>query len=115
MEHHGSRGLWLLQAVSGISLVLLVGLHWLAQHYLASGGLRSYAEVAAYLRQPLFLGLETAFLVVVTGHALTGMRSMAVDLGLHPKLQRSLDTSLCTAGLLTVLYGLQLTWQIIHQ
>jgi succinate dehydrogenase hydrophobic anchor subunit len=63
---------------------------------------------------PLALGLELAFLIVVTGHALMGVRAILVDLGLPPRLQRSLDISLSDAGLLTVLYGNQLTWQIIH-
>ncbi len=115
MENHGSRWPWVLQAISGIALVLLVGLHWVAQHYLASGGLRSYAEVVSYLKQPATLALEAAFLIVVTGHALLGVRSILVDLGLPPTRQRWLDVSLWAVGILAVSYGLQLTWQIISQ
>ena len=114
METQKSRWLWLLQAVSGISLIALVGTHWVAQHYLAAGGLRTYAEVIAYLRQPVALCLELAFLVVVTGHAILGVRAILSDLGLHAKLQRSVDIVLWAVGFLTVLYGLQLTWQIIQ-
>ncbi len=110
-----SRWLWLLQALSGVALVVLVGLHWVAQHYLAAGGLRTYAEVVAYLQQPVALGLEVAFLVVVTAHALIGVRAIIADLGLSPKWQYSVNLALWMVGALTVLYGMQLTWQIIQQ
>ena len=115
MDNHKSRWLWLLQAISGIGLIALVALHWTAQHYLAAEGLRTYPEVEAYLQQPIALGLEVTFLIVVTGHALVGMRGILADLGLSPRLQRSVDITLWAAGFLTVLYGLQLTWQIIQQ
>ena len=114
MEMQKSRWLWLLQAVSGISLIALVGIHWIAQHYLAAGGLRTYAQVVAYLRRPIALGLEMTFLVVVTGHALMGVRAILSDVGLLARLQRSIDIILWVVGFLTVLYGLQLTWQIIQ-
>jgi succinate dehydrogenase / fumarate reductase membrane anchor subunit len=114
VEHDKSRWIWLWQALSGVALIVLVGIHWVAQHYLAEGGLRTYAEVAAYLRQPLPLVLEAAFLIVVTGHALAGTRAILSDLGVSARVQRSIDVALWVAGILTVLYGLQLTWQIIH-
>jgi succinate dehydrogenase / fumarate reductase membrane anchor subunit len=114
MRTDTSRWSWVLQSVSGLALIVLLGLHWTAQHYLATGGLRSYSEVVAYLREPVALVLELAFLAVVTGHALLGIRAIIADIGLRPAVQRSVDLALWTAGLMTVLYGLQLTWQIIR-
>ena len=105
----------MIQAASGTALVLLLGLHWIAQHYLAGEGLRSFADVTTYLKQPLALVLEAAFLVIVTAHALLGVRAILIDLDLGPKLQRSLDISLGCFGIFTVLYGVQLVLQIIHQ
>ncbi len=110
-----SRWVWLLQCASGAGVIGLVGVHWVAQHYLEAGGLRSYQEVVAYLRQPAAFGLEAAFLIVVTAHALLGVRGVLTDLGLPARLRRPIDTALWTVGLLTVLYGLQLTWQTIGQ
>jgi len=92
-----------------------LGLHWVAQHYLAREGLRSFADVVAYLKQPLALFMEAAFLVIVTGHGLLGVRAILLDLDLRPKLQQSLDISLGCVGIFTVLYGMQLVLQIIHQ
>ena len=103
----------MVQAVSGIALIVLVGTHLVAQHYLAAGGLRTYAEVVAYLKQPVALGLELTFLVLVTVHALLGVRAIIVDLGLSSARQRSADALLLAIACLTVIYGLQLTWQII--
>src|SRR5512146_2877001 len=107
-----ARWMWLLQAVSGIALIGLVGLHWVAQHYLASGGLRTYAEVVAYLRQPVALGLELAFLVVVTAHAMIGVRAIIADWGLRRGVQRYVDAALWVLGIGIVFYGMQLTWQV---
>jgi len=115
MDNVKSRWLWMLQVASGVALVLLLGLHWIAQHYLASEGLRSFIEVVTYLKQPIALGLELGFLIVVTGHALLGIRSIVLDLDLTPELQRSLDIFLWFGGLFTVIYGIQLVLQIIHQ
>jgi len=115
MNKNGSRMLWLLQVVLGILLILLLGVHWIAQHYLAAEGLRNYAEVAAYLKQPIILALEITFLVVITAHALLGVRAILADLGLQAPLQRALDATLWLIGLFTVLYGIQLVWQIVHQ
>ena len=114
MTGRGARWLWLGQAVSGVLLVVLAGVHWIVQHYLAASGLRTYAEIIAYLRQPVALLLEITFLVVVTVHALLGVRAIIADLGRAAKLQRGIDACLWLAGIATVSYGIQLTWQVIH-
>jgi len=108
------RWAWLGQAVSGILLVVLIALHWVAQHWVASGGVRSYADVVAYLRRPEILALETAFLVVVTAHALLGVRAILLDLGPDRRARRLLNLGLGTLGLATVGYGLALTLTIIR-
>ncbi len=44
---------WPLQALIGVLLVAFVGVHLVAQHLLAPGGLRDFTTVLAYLRQPV--------------------------------------------------------------
>jgi len=105
---------WLGQAISGVVLVGLLGLHWVAQHYLAAGGLRTYADVEAYLGNPLVVLLELAFLVVITYHALLGIRAILLDLGPGEQLIRLLDIGLILAGLATVLYGIELLRAILR-
>jgi len=104
---------WLGQAISGVVLVGLLGLHWVAQHYLAAGGMRTYADVVAYLGNPLVVLLEMAFLVAVTYHALMGMRAILLDLGPSERITRLLDIALILAGIATVLYGIDLLRAIL--
>ena len=105
---------WVLQAASGGLLVALAGLHWIAQHYLAADGLRSYAEVAAYLRQPPVFALEAAFLILVTTHALLGVRAILLDLGPSRRAARWMDWGLLVIGAATIGYGLDLALAIIR-
>ena len=104
---------WLVQAVSGVMVAFLVGLHWIANHFLVKGGLQSYSDVVAYLRQPLAFALETVFLLAVTTHALLGLRAILLDLGPSQRKSRAMTLSLAALGVGTVLYGLSLTIGIV--
>jgi succinate dehydrogenase hydrophobic anchor subunit len=97
-----------------VGLVLLLGLHFIANHFIAKGGLRDFADVVAYLRTPIILVLEVLFLIVVTSHALLGVRAILLDLGLSDRVEKRLSQVLTVLGVLTVGYGLWLTWIIIR-
>ena len=105
---------WLWQVITGVGLVLLLGLHFIANHFIAKGGLRDFADVVAYLRTPIILVLEVLFLVVVTSHAMLGARAILLDFGLSDRAEKRLSQALTAVGVLTVGYGLWLTWVIIH-
>ncbi len=105
---------WLWQVITGVALVILLGLHLIANHFLAKGGLRNFAEVLAYLRSPVFLVLEVLFLVVVTTHAMLGVRAILLDFGLSERVEKRLSQILTMVGILTVGYGLWLTWVITN-
>ena len=105
---------WFWQAVTGIALLLLLGLHMVAHHFIVQGGLRNYAEVLAYLSNPVILVLEIAFLISVTTHAMLGVRAILFDLGLSAGAERTV-TYACTAfGVVIVLYGFWLTYTILN-
>ncbi len=112
-EPKASSG-WLWQVFTGVGLVLLLGLHFIANHFIVKGGLRDFADVVSYLRNPIILVLEVLFLVVVTIHAMLGVRAIATDLGLSDRVEKRLSQALSVVGVLTVFYGLWLTWTIIH-
>jgi succinate dehydrogenase hydrophobic anchor subunit len=105
---------WLWQAFTGVGLVILLGLHFIANHFIVKAGLRDYSQVVAYLRNPVILCLEVLFLLCVTTHALLGVRSILLDFGLSETMERRLDQVLKFAGMLTVGYGLALTWMIVR-
>src|SRR5947209_18915882 len=98
----------------GVGLVLLLGLHFIANHFIAKGGLRDFADVVAYLRTTIILVLEVLFLIVVTSYALLGVRAILLDLGLSDRVEKRLSQVLTIFGVLTVGYGLWLTWVIIR-
>ena len=105
---------WLVQAVSGLLLIVLLGLHMIANHFVVPGGLQTYQDVVHYLSNPLILVLEVMFLIVVTSHALLGVRAVVLDTGLSHKAERTLNTALTGLGVLVVLYGLWLTFIVIR-
>ncbi len=105
---------WLWQVITGVALVFLLGLHIIANHFIASGGLRNFADVLAYLRNPVFLVLELLFLVVVASHAMLGIRAILMDFGLSDRVEKLLSRVLTVVGVLTVVYGMWLTWAIAH-
>ena len=105
---------WLWQVFTGVGLVILLGLHFIANHFIAKGGLRDFADVVAYLRNPIVLVLELLFLVFVTTHALLGVRAILLDFGFSESSEKVLSRVLTVVAVLTVAYGLWLTWVIIH-
>lgn len=99
---------WIGQAVSGVLLVGLLGLHMIAHHYVVEGGLRDYAQVLNYVRSPLILAVEIVFLLVVVYHALLGVRAILLDLGLNAAQQTWLNRGLIVVGVVTLVYGIGL-------
>lgn len=106
---------WILQAITGVFVILLVGVHMIFQHFVAAGGLRTYADVVSYIRTPFFLAWETVFLIVVTWHALLGVRAIALDFGLKRSIERAFNWVLTIIGVGTIVYGLWLTFTVISR
>jgi len=99
---------WLGQAVSGVLLLILLGLHMIAHHFVVKGGLRDYQDVMSYISNPLIAGIELLFLVVVSYHAMIGLRSVLLDLGLSPSGEKWVTRSVTVLGVVMVGYGVWL-------
>ena len=104
---------WIWQAVTGALLVVLLGLHMVVQHFVVRGGLRNYHDVVVYLSNPFIFLLEIAFLIIVTWHALLGVRAILLDLGLKPRTERKWTTVLAIIGVIIVAYGIWLSATIV--
>lgn len=104
---------WMLQALSGGLLVFLLGVHWIAQHYIVAGGLRTYQDVLNYLRTPAVFALEVIFLIIVTVHAFLGLRAVLLDTGLSNQTIHRLNLVLLLLGFATIWYGISLVWSIL--
>jgi succinate dehydrogenase hydrophobic anchor subunit len=98
---------WLLQVITGGALLILVVVHLVAQHFVvqAPGGLRDYQQVLAYLGNPVIVVIESLFLIAVTWHAMLGVRSILLDLGLGDTGRRRVTAGVTTLGALTLGYG----------
>jgi len=111
-NHRGSLG-WIFQAITGVLLIVLAGLHMIAQHFVAKEGLRNFEEARSYLANPVILPLEVGFLVVVTVHALLGVRAVLFDLGLSDATEKRITQAFWVIGSLTIAYGLWMTYKVI--
>jgi succinate dehydrogenase hydrophobic anchor subunit len=104
---------WLVQATTGILLIILLILHLVANHFVVPGGLQNYQDVVNYLSNPIIFVLEITFLVVVTGHALLGVRAILIDRGMTPTAISRMDNRLWIIGAAAVIYGILLSILIV--
>lgn len=101
---------WRWTAFTGLALLVLVTIHMVAHHFVVEdvGGLRTYRHVLAYINTPIIIVIEAVFLVVVTAHAMLGLRSVLLDFGLSERWRGKLERGLVALGIVTVVYGLML-------
>lgn len=105
---------WLWQVMTGIGLLILLGFHLIAQHFIVKGGLRDFADVVTYLRNPVVLVFEVLFLICVATHAMLGVRAILLDFGFSERVERRVSQVLTGVGIATVAYGLLITWAVTH-
>lgn len=105
-QHAGS--LWIIQAITGLLLIVVLVLHMVAHHFVVDGGIRNYEQVIEYISNPLIFWLEVLFLTVVTIHAMLGLRAILFDLGPGATTRRVLNWVLGIVGLVAWVYGVWL-------
>jgi succinate dehydrogenase hydrophobic anchor subunit len=103
---------WLAQVVSGVLLLVLLTVHMVAQHFVVEGGLRTYDQVIAWIRNPVVFAIEALLLVCVTWHGIAGIHAVLLDLGLRGRVERIAARVLLDLGVVTVLYGLWLLYML---
>ena len=103
----GKNRVWWWTVITGAALLALLVVHMVAHHFVVEevGGLRSYQQVLEYLSDPLIFTIECFFLIVVTVHALMGLRSVLLDMGFGARGRRRIDAGLWALGIATVAYG----------
>ena len=103
---------WTAQVISGMLLLVLLTVHMVAQHFLVQGGLRGYAQVVAWIRNPVVFATEALLLVAVTWHAIAGVHAVMLDFGLRGRTERIVARILGDLMVVTILYGLWLLYMI---
>lgn len=106
---------WIVQAITGVLVLVLVTVHMVANHFIVSRGLRDTADVVAYLTNPFVMVWELVFLIVVTWHGLLGLRAIIFDFGLSDRAQRAVSWLLAIIGFVAVGYGFWLTAVIVSK
>ncbi len=104
-QANAAGGLWLVQAFTGLLLVSLLFLHMIAHHFVVEGGLRTFEDVVAYISNPFIFVIELVFLVVVTLHALLGVRAIVLDVAPRPMVLRVVNVVLVIIGVACITYG----------
>jgi len=103
-----SGSLWLIQALSGLVLVAILGLHMIAHHFIVEGGLRDYQQVLDYVANPVVFIIEVLFVILATVHALLGVRAIVTDLRPSAGALRAVNGVLWVVGIVAIVYGLWL-------
>lgn len=102
------------QMVSGTALLVLLGVHLIAQHLVVPTGLRYFEDVVAGLRGPLMLVTEVAVLAFVAYHALLGVRVVLFDIGFSVRTEEWIARLLKITWVGTVIYGIALFAAILN-
>jgi succinate dehydrogenase hydrophobic anchor subunit len=105
--------LWLVQAIAGGLLIAFLGVHLVAQHFLVPGGLRSFEDVATYLRNPVALAAEIGLLASVLVHAGLGVRASLVDVIREPRNLARASWLIVVVGGAIFAYAIWLTLRVI--
>lgn len=100
--------LWLAKVLTGVLVLAVLLIHLVVNHFVAEGGLLTYADVLAYYKNPVIPVMEGFFLVFVVSHALLGVRGILLDLAPPPRLLRAADVALVAFGAGAIVYGLWL-------
>ena len=95
---------WVLQRVTGALLLLLLGLHFWVTHFGTTGAI-TFDKVVDRVRLPIWFHIDVALLAVIIYHALNGVRTVILDLGLTRKKALALDWGLVVLGLAMLAFG----------
>ena len=103
-----SGAMWLMQALTGLLLVGILGMHMIAHHFIVEGGLRDYQQVLDYVANPIIFAIEIVFVIVAVIHALLGVQAIITDLRPAPRTLRVIEWALRVVALITIGYGIYL-------
>ena len=103
---------WFLQRITGILLILLVGIHMLVVHFIPLGfafaeqfGVASYQATYERLAGGWFLAIDWTLLVLALYHGLNGVRTVILDFSFGPRVNLIISVLFVLVGIILVFYG----------
>lgn len=103
-----SVAIWSFKIITGLIIIVLLGVHFVVNHLVAPGGLLTYSDVVQYYQNPVIPIMEGFFLVFVVAHCLLGIRSIILDLNPAPTLLLWVNWLLVIIGVAAIAYGIWL-------
>ncbi|HYM20838.1 MAG TPA: hypothetical protein VEW28_07535 [Candidatus Kapabacteria bacterium] len=100
----GGSKAWMLQRITGISLVILTVGHYVLMHYNPKSG-HDYGSTADRLSMPIFKGLYLAFITIGMYHGVQGIRNIVRDFKLKAKWSYTIFGVIMIAALIFVGIG----------
>lgn len=96
---------WILQRISAVLLVLLLGTHIFVLHYVPENMTINFLGVAARFKSVLYVIIDSGLLAVGLYHALNGIRNVIFDFVLADGTRRLLNGVFVIVGLGFLIYG----------
>jgi len=96
---------WLLQRVSAVFLLFLLGTHFWVTHYSNLGEIIVFKTVQMRLATLTFIIVDFTLLAFVLFHALNGLRGVLLDFNVFARHERILTMILFVMGFFFLLYG----------
>jgi succinate dehydrogenase hydrophobic anchor subunit len=103
-----SAWLWFAKALSGLVMIVILIIHFIANHFAAPNGLLSYADIVRYYQNPLVLAMEIGFVAFAVSHALIGLRGIILDLKPGAAFIRVINWLFTLLGASAIIYGIWL-------
>lgn len=105
--------LWLIKIFGGVLIVVILIIHLIVNHFIAEGGLLTYADVVRYYSNPIIPIMEISFLILVVSHSLIGLRSIILDLNPSRSLLTAVNLVFTVVGVVSIGYGIWLVMTIV--
>lgn len=96
---------WVLQRVSALGLLFLLGIHFWLLHYQNPGEVIKFGNVAMRLRTLSFVFVDMGLLTFGILHALNGVNNVAQDYGIGSGGRKGIGTILGIIGCIMTLLG----------
>jgi succinate dehydrogenase hydrophobic anchor subunit len=105
--------LWFIKALSGVLVIVILIVHFVVNHFVAPGGLLTYADVLRYYQNPIIPIMEILFVIFVVSHALIGLRGIILDLKPSRAFLNVINWVFTLGGAAAIIYGIWLILTLV--
>jgi len=104
---NGARGVWgwLLQRMTAVGLILVLGVHLWVLHFAGEHAVLTVAGISVRLRTLTYILVDYSMLAFALYHGLYGLRSVILDYTTEERTVRVVTVGLWVVGLAFFVYG----------